>query len=444
MKNWIRTSVEYSALGAILTVLTVTACSPSSSDDDGGGGAGAGPGPGSNDAEWELVELDDTFCGDGSQYKFFVKRGDGAKNLVVTLEPGGGCWNYATCTGENGVLRVANLDGIDDDHMTALPPPLGKVEDGIPWGLMFPHLGGSDKSVATLDYNQVYFPYCTGDAFLGEFVAEYESDSSGDSIQIHHHGAHNLRVAQDWLKNEFTDVDHLLVTGASAGGLGATVNYAFIREALDPKRSSLLNDSGPLFPPGGPQDAARQAFAQRWQSDALLESLDELLGASDDERLVDDSGNINALLARHYDKDRFIAAHFMRDLNYSLFSYEGFFDDLSTEEVYELWEEDTQLLIDQMTDYPNWGYYLPGFRADGCSHVVGMLPIDEFTNSAYVGRALKGSADGYLRTDIGELNFGAALGSAIAESGEPIREQEDEPEAAFTEEEEAACRLWPE
>jgi hypothetical protein len=134
----------------------------------------------------------------------------------------------------------------------------------------------------------------------------------------------------------------------------------------------------------------------------------------------------------------------LRDLNYSLFSYEGFFDDLSTEEVYELWEEDTELLLGQMDGYSNWGYYLPGFRADGCSHVVSLLPVDEFSNSVYVNQALKGSADGYLRTDIDDLDFGAALDSAIAKSGDPIRQQEEAPEAEFTEDEEAACRLWPE
>jgi hypothetical protein len=52
---------------------------------------------------WLKVEIPGTICGDGSQYKFFVNYSNVSNNLVVSFEPGGACWDYASCAGVGGI-----------------------------------------------------------------------------------------------------------------------------------------------------------------------------------------------------------------------------------------------------------------------------------------------------------------------------------------------------
>ena len=67
---------------------------------------------------WIKVEIPGTVCGNGSQYKFFVNYSSSSNNLVVAFEPGGACWDYASCAGVGGIRGAANPHGIPDDHMS--------------------------------------------------------------------------------------------------------------------------------------------------------------------------------------------------------------------------------------------------------------------------------------------------------------------------------------
>jgi hypothetical protein len=65
---------------------------------------------GGNSYTWERVELPGTYCGNGSQYKFFMRR-TSSPNLLFFFEGGGACWDYDTCSGRAGVLGAANPNG---------------------------------------------------------------------------------------------------------------------------------------------------------------------------------------------------------------------------------------------------------------------------------------------------------------------------------------------
>lgn len=393
---------------------------------------------------WRKVELQDAVCADGSPYKFFVKRNETSSDLTITLEPGGACWSYDSCTGAGGIQRVANIDGLRDDHMTALPPPLGSVEGAVPWGLMFPHLGESDAETSTADFNHVFLPYCTGDAFLGDATRRYENED-GESVEIEHRGAHNLSLVQEWLAANFSNVERLLITGASAGGLGATMHYGNLREALGPQSAALINDSGPLFPPGSHQDAAKASFADRWGAGDLLATLDEHFETEASEvTVLEDAGNLTALLAQAYPEDRLAVTFFLRDLNYSLFSYLGFHGALSVDEVYAMWDEDTSRLAEELERFENWDYYFPVFRPDGCSHTVSLLPADELTGLTFVSDALAGKADGYLRTELEDLTFENLLDNAFDQQAKLLRARGTASDHEFTDTALAACLEWPE
>ena len=59
---------------------------------------------GGNNYTWERVELPGTFCGNGSQYKFWYYDNPSSRNLLVLFEGGGACWDYPSCSGQQGIL----------------------------------------------------------------------------------------------------------------------------------------------------------------------------------------------------------------------------------------------------------------------------------------------------------------------------------------------------
>ena len=95
-------------------------------------------------------------CGNGSQYKFFVNYKEGAKDLMIMLEPGGACWDYDGCSGKSD-LGAAHPDGIPDDLMK----DSGQSANISP-------LIRRDVEGPTQDFNMVYVPYCTGDVHGGD------------------------------------------------------------------------------------------------------------------------------------------------------------------------------------------------------------------------------------------------------------------------------------
>jgi hypothetical protein len=390
--------------------------------------------------------LDGAVCADGSKYKFFVKYVEDSTDLGITLEPGGACWDHVTCTGQGpGRLGALNLAGIDDDHMTALPPPLGTKEGAIPWGLIYPHFGESDADVPTAGLNQVYFPYCTGDAYTGAFEVTYEStEPLEDSVTIAHQGRANLELAFPWLSEQFPEPGRLHVMGSSAGGLGAMINYALLRDSVEPVCSSFVNDSSPIFVGSGPQLPARQAFLERWRLSPLIVELDQRLGG--DGLLVDDMGNLTELLSRAFPEDRFLVTYFQRDLDNSQFAYLGYYEDESTEALFQRWAEDTDGLTSVIDTLSNWGYFIPFFRADNCSHCVALLPQNEIADPDYASSALLGRANGYLRTEIetsgGErVDFRDVLYQVFDREAElPRMRAQPDSEEGFTDEEIAVCR----
>src|SRR5690606_31334754 len=81
----------------------------------------------------------------------------------------------------------------------------------------------------------------------GNKVAFYDDADPASAITYHHRGFKNGEGIANWMGRYMAKPDHLLVTGFSAGGAGATAMYGLIRLATQPKKSALLADSGPLF-----------------------------------------------------------------------------------------------------------------------------------------------------------------------------------------------------
>lgn len=307
--------------------------------------------------QWEKVEVPGTVCGNGSQYKFFVNYSETSDDVMMIFEPGGGCWDYETCSGQSS-LGAANPDGIPDDHLNGF------------LGVHTPLLNREIPDNPVADWNIVFMPYCTGDVHTGRAVTIYSDPSGAEpDLEYHHNGHDNTVAAIEWLDGQFPSIPRMMVTGCSAGGAGATANYYFIRSGLNIDRSYLLADSGPIFPDTEFSQPLHDMINESWKVDSVLAEQEEFAP------LADDFGLMNELLADLFPQDRLGFAFFRRDFNYSRYSYERFYTPMPTkEEIHAMWWDDTQKLMDQFDTRDNLSYYIPYWRAFNDSHctIIGL------------------------------------------------------------------------
>jgi hypothetical protein len=343
----------------------VTACAPDESAPVPEDRCAANSGGDSPECEkWLKVEPEGAVCSDGSQYKFFVNYTKRSNNLVVMFEPGGACWDYASCSG--GARGAANPHGIPDDHMDK-------------YQYLNLLLRTDDNPMK--DWNMVFVSYCTGDVHFGDKVATYTDPAGGPPLVFHHEGHKNSTKVIEFLKAKFSTVPKLMVTGCSAGGIGALDNYALIRRALTGAQCGyMLDDSGPAFHSNGPSMQLHTKIRSAWNLDPVLETLAEGLPVTA-AQLEKDYGLLNTALADKYPSDRLSLVLYRMDFNYSLYSYETSFPGSTEADIHAKWWQDVQGLIKTYDTRPNLAYYIPYFRADNCSHCVSIPPLDHDTST---------------------------------------------------------------
>lgn len=341
--------------GDVTGTATTTATATSSTGaDDTSTGDDTGPTEPEAYEKWLKVEIPGTVCGNGSQYKFFVNYKEGAKDLMIMLEPGGACWDYAGCSGQAD-LSAAHLEGIPDDLMS----DAGQSANISP-------LIRRDLGAPTADWNLVYVPYCTGDVHTGNNVITYEDpEGKGPDVTFHHAGHANVLAISQYMSAQLPGIDRLFVTGCSAGGAGALINYYFFRSQLAPARGYLMDDSGPIFPSGGNSAALHAKIRSSWNVDSIFLELPK------EYPITKDFGVLNTHLSDMFPEDRLSTTFFQRDYNYSRYSYELFFPGANAkEDIMGYWAADTKLLTDLYKTRDNLGYYLPYWRALNDSHCV--------------------------------------------------------------------------
>jgi cysteine-rich repeat protein len=230
---------------AIYLVL-VTACSSSGDDDTGPascGNAVVDPGEQCDDGNdnrfdgcrpdctsvdpiqaapmtWQFFEIPGTKCIDGTPAGFSVNFNPASTKLLVYLEGGGACFNRFC---ESLFTRSGN------------EPAAGGIFDR------------TNMANPLRDWTWVYVPYCSGDVYGGEA----ETMVAGKLRQFY--GYSNMTAfLERWVPS--FDVDQVLLSGSSAGGFGAAVNFAQTQRAFGSTPVVLIDDSGPpmskeVFPP---------------------------------------------------------------------------------------------------------------------------------------------------------------------------------------------------
>jgi len=301
---------------------------------------------------WIKIEPPGVVCGNNTPYKFFVNFSDKSDNIAVVFEPGGACWDYDSCAGKNGIRGAANPDGVKDTHYdiaSFISPFMSRVDDTSP----------------SMNWNYVWVPYCTGDVHTGATTVTYPSDDADPDLEFHHDGHAAVQEVVKWIDENFPHVPKMLSTGCSAGGVGSVVNYRFLRNGVHAvQKSYLINDSGPIFPSNGFSKPLHDKIRSAWNLDALTPEMPAGF-------TLDDMGTINTALADEFPDDRLGTTYFRRDMNFSLYSYERFYDldeHEDKEEILSKWNSDTQLLVDEFDTRDNLYYFIPYYRPINDSH----------------------------------------------------------------------------
>lgn len=407
-------------------------CGSDSSATVGAGGGGFEP---PEFGSWVKYEPPGATCSNGSPYKFWVEFSETSDNVIIFFEGGGACWDYESCTG--GSFRgAANPDGLDDDHAVANQEFNGV---GIDAKFVYPLLNDNLAVSPMADWNKVFVPYCTGDVYSGQTTVTYtDPDGVEPGNEFIHSGHPNILAMVNELNGMFSSIPRLFVSGCSAGGAGAIINYHFLRSGLnDVGRGYLLDDSGPIYPNSEATSRSlpmHNRVRSSWNVDPLIAS------APNASEIMDDFGNLSTVLAAEYPNDRLASTFFRLDYNYSLYSYERFYDNdsgalmsiefgsgpgldshnwLDRADIYSLWWDDTDLLRSQYDGADNLAYYLPFYRDTNDSHCVTIPGFDDAPPAARLD-AFSYITSGGEAGSVSSLQTLAWAGSDMDVGGETI------------------------
>jgi hypothetical protein len=153
---------------------------------------------------------------------------------MIFLEGGGACFNFETC-----------LDGNPSSFgETDLTSRAASTMDGF--SLNTGILDRTNAANPVKDWSFVYVPYCTGDVHGGNNVAGVPGVGTPPTPQ-HFAGYVNVGLYLDRVVPTFPKAAQVLLTGMSAGGFGAALNYARVAKAFGTIPVTLLDDSGPFM-----------------------------------------------------------------------------------------------------------------------------------------------------------------------------------------------------
>ncbi|MFQ3198337.1 MAG: hypothetical protein ACI81A_002062 [Paraglaciecola sp.] len=175
-------------------------------------------------------------------FRFYFKEGK-SRNVLVFFNGGGSCWNDATCVAS---LALANVPG----NRPTYNPSVLLENSPVGAGGVF---DDGNKDNPFKDWSKVFIAYCTGDIHAGSNeVAYIDVDGSitgypGAPVMVKHRGFDNFMAVREWMKLQFSGkkekVNKLLVTGSSAGGYGAILNFPYVQAAFPKTKVALLADA---------------------------------------------------------------------------------------------------------------------------------------------------------------------------------------------------------
>ncbi len=178
------------------------------------------------DPGWnEFAPGGETICSRGTPYAYWVRPGT-VNRVIIDFIGGGACWDDTTCGLANAIFS----------------PDVTNVRKAVAEGLPSGFYDENNPDNPFKDWYHIVIPYCTGDIHWGNNVITY---GEGDNeVTIHHKGAVNTTAVLDWIYDNFSAPEQLLVTGCSAGSYGAAMWSAHIAEHYPQAKVIQFGDSG--------------------------------------------------------------------------------------------------------------------------------------------------------------------------------------------------------
>lgn len=188
---------------------------------------------------WTWYLIDGAVCRDGSPTGFYVRNGTVDK-LLIYLEGGGACTSPGFCS-----YNPANVDQVLAGDGQTVAGSIG----GAVAGRQQPGSAGifdNTKDVSPFkDWSEIYIPYCTGDVHFGTRKNVTVPNLTGAQQFV---GYLNMKLFIGRIVPTFKDkLSRVVLTGASAGGFGAQLNYSMVQDAFGSVLVTVIDDSGPPF-----------------------------------------------------------------------------------------------------------------------------------------------------------------------------------------------------
>jgi hypothetical protein len=175
----------------------------------------------------ELYNDEKLKCSDGSDYKFYFKKG--SENLLIFFSGGGACWDYDTCNSHNKSYPIKTYENKTD---------LKYNKPGHWKGLL--DLDNSNNPIK--DWSILFLPYCSADLHIGNKIKYYSKENR--KIKIYHNGYNNINFALNWMKkNKIDSFNKTIVSGSSSGGYGAMFNFSLIKKKINSKSFIVVSDA---------------------------------------------------------------------------------------------------------------------------------------------------------------------------------------------------------
>jgi hypothetical protein len=233
---------------------------------------------------WSFYQISGAQCRDGSPTGFYVHYGTSEK-LFIYLEGGGACSSATFCTHNPSTMSQSFPGGAPTQGQTIggsiaafsttpqepyVPTPASGGNPAYSPGIF----DFTNPANPVKDWSGVYVPYCTGDVHFGTADnVTVPGDGVLPALTGQHFVGHlNLQRFIARIVPTFPDVTQVLLTGASAGGFGAGLNYGMVQDSFGSVPVTVLDDSGPPFRIGYLPACVQQQWRQLWGFDAALPS----------------------------------------------------------------------------------------------------------------------------------------------------------------------------
>jgi hypothetical protein len=201
---------------------------------------------------WTWVPFADAFCANGSTTGIGINPGDAGGRLFIFLNGGGACWDESTCYDLGTASYIQTGYGATQFASDATA---------------FLNAGFFDRSDASNPFRNdsfVFVPYCTGDVHAGT-----KPDANYGGKITRHVGYLNVKAYLNRLVPTFSGASRVILSGSSAGGVGALSNWYQTQQAFGALRVDMIDDSGPTLPAPYLTEQLEQTWRNAWNLTAI-------------------------------------------------------------------------------------------------------------------------------------------------------------------------------